>query len=343
MTSKSIFTKRQKAARAKLSLWKVDGFLCENVVDIFYLTGMQLSLGRLLVLPKSTILFVDGRYLSDARKKAHCTVRQLSDEALSRAVKGAKVLGFDTQTSYARVKALKTLKTRLKGLQRPIKALRAVKDVSELRLIRESAQLLWKGFLHAKKCLKVGIEEQEVALEFEFYCRKKGAEGVSFDPIIAFGTHTALPHYHTGSRRLKKGDIVLMDLGVKLKGYASDMTRTFFFGEGKRELKTLMRVVEQSKKAALELCAPGVALCELDAAARQVMKQAGFEKHFLHSLGHGIGLDVHELPNFRDEQGVLEPGMVITIEPGLYLAGKGGVRLEDMVIVTKSGYENLFR
>ncbi|WP_420421560.1 M24 family metallopeptidase [Simkania sp.] len=360
MKSKTIFVRRQKTLKTQLSQWGVDCYLCDNPTDIFYLTGMQLSLGRLLINSRSVTLFVDGRYYETAKTKACCNVKKMAEKEVlnllsSSAWKDVRVVGFDTSTSYIRVekfkKQLQTLRKtrrlktpyRMKGLVRPIQHLRAIKDASELSLIEKSAQLLWKGFLHAKKQLKVGVEEREIALEFEFYCRKLGAEGMSFTPIVAFGAGSALPHYPTGKRKLKKGDIVLMDLGVRLNGYASDMTRTFFFGEGKKELTQLFHVVKEAKQAALDLCRPGVPLSKLDEAARKVMRKARLEKHFLHSLGHGIGLDVHESPNFRTDDTELTAGMVITIEPGLYLPGKGGVRLEDMVVITKTGHRNLFR
>jgi Xaa-Pro aminopeptidase len=360
MKSKPIFVRRQKTLKAHLSKWGVDCYLCDDPTDIFYLTGMQLSQGRLLLHSRSTTLFVDGRYYEEAKTKACCSVKKMGEKEVlsllsSSTWKDVRTVGFDTNTSYIRVdkfkKQLQALRKarrlqtpyRMKGLAKPVQSLRAIKDANELVLIEKSAQLLWTGFLHAKKQLKVGVEEREIALEFEFYCRKLGAEELSFTPIVAFGEGSALPHYHTGTRKLKKNDIVLMDLGVRLNGYASDMTRTFFFGEGTDELKHLFQVVEEAKQAALDLCQPGVSLTKINEAARKVMRKAHLEKHFLHSLGHGIGLEVHESPNFRTDDIKLAPGMVITIEPGLYLPGKGGVRLEDMVVITKTGHRNLFR
>lgn len=350
MNSTNIFVKRQQQLQKSFASWGIDAFVCDHPTDIFYLTGMHLSLGRLLVAPHLVVLFVDGRYEESAKKKATALVKKLNDEAFlkvlsSKKLKDVRCIGFDTQTSFAKVELLKKLikkQCKMKGLFAPILELRSIKDASELKRIKKSAKLLWEGFLHAKKKLKVGVEERQIALEFEFYCKERGAEDLSFTPIIAFGANSALPHHLTGRRTLKKGDIVLMDLGVKVDGYASDMTRTFFFGEGSTTLQKLYKVVEDSKEAALELCRPGVPLTEIDQAARKVMAKAQLEKHFLHSLGHGIGLDVHESPSFRDKKAVLKPGMVITIEPGLYLPGSGGVRLEDMVVITKTCHQNLF-
>jgi Xaa-Pro aminopeptidase len=349
MTSKNIFVKRQQHLQRRLVCLKVDAYLSDHPKDIFYLTGIELSLGRLLIGKNQAVLFVDGRYEEIAKKMGTAVIKKRGDKTLlslllSSSWKEVNVIGFDTQTPYASLNQLKKgLKGfRLKGLERPIEEMRKIKDQKEIELLKKSASLLWEGFLHAKKGLKVGVEEREVALAFEFYCRKQGAEGVSFPPIVAFGPNSALPHHHSGKRRLKEGDVVLMDLGVQLRGYASDMTRTFFFGQGPSYLQHLYKVVAEAKQEALARCRPGTALSELDRAARQVMKKAKMEKNFLHSLGHGIGLDVHELPNFRLEGESLEEGMVITIEPGLYLKGKGGVRLEDMIVITKTGHQNLF-
>lgn len=360
MISESIFVKRQRILQEMLSLWKIDCLLCDHPTDIFYLTGARLSLGRLFVQAKSVVLFVDGRYYEAAKKKTCCSIRKMGEKEMftlfaSPKWKEVRVIGFDMSTPYIGIEKLKKqlrvlrknlkrkLPYRLKGFIHPIQNLRVVKDSFEILLIKKSAALLWKGFLHAKRQLRIGVEEQQIALEFEFYCRRNGADELAFPPIIAFGPSSAFPHYHTGKRRLKKGDIVLMDLGVRLNGYASDMTRSFFFGQGSDILQKLYQVVAESKKAALSICQPGTTLAELDEVARKVMRKAKLEKHFLHSLGHGIGLDVHESPNFRGDKGQLQPGMVITIEPGLYLPGKGGVRLEDMVIITKTKHQNLFK
>jgi len=344
MKLKKLFHDRQKKLQNSLKKWKIDLLISENTLDIFYLTGMELSLGKLLVSKDAATLFVDGRYQQAAKDQAACTVKPLKEAALLQPFNKVKTVGFDEELSFKAAEEWKRLlknKCRLKPLEAPILSLREIKDPHEIMLIKKSADLLWKGFLHAKKKLKVGIKEKEIAFEFETFCRKKGAECLSFTPIIAFGANSALPHHHSGERKLKKDDIVLMDLGVQLNGYCSDMTRTFFFGKKTKLLKELYDVVHEAKEAALALCHPETTFKALDEAARKVMRKAKLEKYFIHRLGHGIGLEVHESPNLRHEERRLEPGMVITIEPGLYLPGKGGVRLEDMVVVTKTGHQNL--
>ena len=341
----------------QLKFWQVDAYVCEDPTNIFYLAGIHLSSGLLLIDRKNVTLFVDGRYTEAAQKTAACTAQKREDASLFAPCywKGIETVGFDVNASYLSVATLKKrLKAaqkrsegfpsiKLKPLDRPILRLREIKDRYELERIKRSAELLWKGFLHAKKKLRVGIKEKEIAWEFELYCRKQGAESLSFPPIVAFGSGSALPHYQTGGKKLSQGDIVLMDLGVCLDDYASDMTRTLFFkGGGSKQLQTLYQVVEEAKEAALALCRPGTPLHKLDQAARKVMLKAGLEELFIHRLGHGVGLDVHEFPDLSLKKATLKEGMVITIEPGLYLPGKGGVRLEDMVIITKTGHQNLF-
>lgn len=326
----------------------VEGFIIEHPTDLAYFTGMRVSRGRLLVGPKTVTLFVDGRYRDVAKKQSPYPVKTLTEQALREALvklKGVKRYGFDTSLSVAAHQTLKKafVKRTLKGVDHPTLVVRAIKDRSELLLLQKSAALLWKGFLYLRKRLRVGVQEDALAREFEFYVKERGAEALSFEPIVAFGDHSALPHHRSGQRKLKRGDIVLLDLGVVLNGYASDMTRVVFFGDVSPRMQEIYAVVRKAHQAALDKCKAGEKVAHLDQAAREIMGKE--EKHFIHALGHGIGLDVHEFPRISKEstKEVLQEGMVITIEPGLYLPGIGGVRYEDMVVITKSGYRNLFK
>ena len=328
----------------------IDGFIIENPTDITYFTGLKLSRGRLLISKRSAVLFVDGRYTAVAKKGSPYPVKNLGKTELSTVLKsweGAKLYGFDTGLSIAAHRAFKSIfakhKKKLKSFDHPTLKVRAVKDSKELIFLKKSAELLWRGFEHIRKRLKVGVSEIEISREFEFYVKKKGAEALSFEPIIAFGENSAYPHYHSSARKLKKGDVVLIDIGVVLNGYASDMTRTIFFGKVSKRIQELFEIVKKAQKAALQICKSGEKVSNLDKAARIVMGEE--EKHFIHALGHGIGLDVHEYPRISSElrKVKLEAGMVITIEPGLYLPGVGGIRYEDMIVITKTGYKNLFK
>ncbi|MDJ0651731.1 MAG: Xaa-Pro peptidase family protein [Simkaniaceae bacterium] len=350
MRSKSYFKKRILKFQKFISSKKLDGFILENPTDLAYFTGLKLSRGRLLISQTSAFLFVDGRYFTKAKKESPYPVKKLGEKELENVLKSwktATVFGFDTALCVAAYKTLKSSfsqnEKKLKGLDQPTFAIRAVKDDKELAYLKESAALLWKGFSYLRKKLRVGISEIELAREFEFYVKKKGAEALSFPPIMAFGENSALPHHHSGSRKLKKNEMVLIDVGVVLNGYASDMTRVIFFGTVSKKIEELFHVVKKAHRAALEQCRPGISIASLDKIARSAMGSK--EKYFVHALGHGIGLDVHEYPRISSDllHRKLEQGMVITIEPGLYLPEVGGIRYEDMIVITKTGCQNLFK
>ncbi|NGX47987.1 MAG: hypothetical protein K1000chlam3_01373, partial [Chlamydiae bacterium] len=213
--------------------------------------------------------------------------------------------------------------------------------------MKKSAKFAYAAYEYIRKKVRPGVTEIELAKQLELYCLKNGAESMSFEPIVAFGKNTALPHHHPGKTKCKENDIILFDLGVMLEAYASDMTRMDFIGKVDPKLRQLHDINKAAQQVALSKCRPGVALKELDLAARRVMKNAGLEEYFIHSLGHGIGLEVHEYPRIKfdgpDRNLKLEAGMAITIEPGLYLSGKGGVRYEDTVVITPKGYVNLYK
>lgn len=327
----------------------VEGFVVENPTDLAYFTGLRLSKGRLLIGPKSATLFVDGRYREAAKKSSPFPVKELSEKKLKEALvklKGVKRYGFDTALTVAAHKQLKKafVKQTLKGVDHPTLVVRAIKDRSELLLIKKSADLLWKGFVFLRRKLRTGVRECDLAREFEFYVKRLGAEALSFEPIVAFGENSALPHHHSSTRKLKQGDVVLLDIGVVLNGYASDMTRIVFFGPVPKQIQEIYKTVRKAHQAALDCCKAGESVALLDKVAREAMGKD--EKHFIHALGHGIGLDVHEFPRVSKESGkevILQEGMVITIEPGIYLPGIGGIRYEDMIVITKDGYRNLFK
>lgn len=341
------YLKRIEKLRKKLHAWKCDTLLIEDPINIYYLTGLDLSAGRILLNEKDAELYVDGRYFESCQKSS-CIPVHLSDEKpLEQALKNAKYLGFDSSlTTYKGYLVLKKIADKQETIQlvhvdAPLKLLRAVKDEEELTLLKSAASLNHAGMQFALSMLNEGISEMEIAMELDIFWKRRGSKAVSFDPIIAFGANSSMPHYRAGPQKLREGDIVLIDIGTELNRYHSDMTRTHFFGEPDPQLKEIHKIVEQAQQKALDLCRPGVTLGELDKAARDHITAHGYGPNFTHSLGHGVGLEIHEYPTVKNtppfDEIPLEKNMVLTIEPGIYVPGLGGVRIEDTVIVNSSG------
>jgi Xaa-Pro aminopeptidase len=320
---------------------RVDGILVENLIDLYYLTGLDLSLGRLVLKKRGSKLFVDGRYWEMCRNKSCIPVEKR--EEFGPWVRGIKKLLYDSQTTTVdQLHKLEELfPKKMVALPGLVKRQRAVKDPEEIVKMEKSARLAWRGFQHIRKLLSVGVKEKDLALEFELFCLKRGAQEMAFEPIIAFGENSAMPHYRAGSRKLQKGDLVLIDVGVVVDHYASDMTEMVEFGTIDPRVKHMKRVVEQAFQAAVAVCRPGVKVKEVDLAARKVMRRAKMEELFVHSLGHGVGLETHEFPLIRyngpDHDEPLKEGMVLAIEPGLYLPKVGGVRHEETIVITAQG------
>ena len=331
---------------------QLDALVIDYLIDLYYLTGKKLSLGRLVVTPQEAILFVDGRYYEACRQLKQIEAILTSGYGKESAFFkwwdsfAGKRVGFDADTtSYAEFEALEALPLEIIPLRGPIKLLRAVKDPSEIEKLKFAAELGSKGFDYVCTLLREGISEREVALELEMFWLKAGGEKLSFAPHIAFGEGSSQPHYHSSSRKLRKGDLVLIDIGVVVDHYHSDMTRVLSFGPPSDEMQKVYAVVYEAAQKAVKLCKPGVKIGDVDRAARQFIEDKGYKDKFPHSLGHGVGLEIHELPRLRasgaDGECLLEKGMVITIEPGIYLPGAFGVRLEDALVITEQGHENI--
>jgi Xaa-Pro aminopeptidase len=257
-------------------------------------------------------------------------------------------IGFDSAfMTYEEYRALEKgfPEVRFEAIASPLKSIRAIKTPDEIAALKRAALLTYEGLLHIKGLLQEGISEEELAFAFEWFCRKKGASGLSFDPIIAFGPNSAYPHHRAGKALLRKGQVVLMDVGAVVDEYHGDLTRVAFFGEADPKVVYFLHVVRRAQQKALEAIRPGVSVGRLDEIVRQEFRLEGVEELFTHSLGHGIGLETHEYPRIRfdgeDAGLLLTPGMVFTLEAGLYQASVGGVRYEEMIVVTEDGYENL--
>jgi len=329
------------------SLVGVDGCLIEEPADLYYLTGLSLSVGKLFAAPSGACLFVDGRYYGKAKQEAPCPVALI--ESFKESLRKAKRIAFDSAfVTYNGFSALKSSFPHVEWVpvSSPVKNLRLCKDPGEIAALKKAARLTWEGYQRIVQILKEGITEAEAALEFEIFCRKKGASGFSFETIIAFGENSAYPHYRAGNARLHKNQIVLIDAGAVIDKYHGDMTRVFFFGEPDPRLSRFFHLVRRAQQKAVAHVRPGVKLGELDQIVREEFRKENVEELYTHSLGHGIGLETHEYPRIKadgeDKDLILKPGMVFTIEPGLYQPGLGGARYEDTVLVTEIGCENFY-
>lgn len=331
----------------------VDAFLVEDPKDLFYFTGQNFSMGRLWVGREEAALFVDARYIESAQRYSFIQPSILlsaerEKEFLQRLA--PHTIAFDgALLSFNRAEALKKMALDIGSTciskEGYTSSVRMVKTDEEIKKIRASASLLKKVYKELLCKIKTGMTEKDVAMCFEILLRQMGAEAAAFEPIVAFGANSAMPHHRAGDARLKTGQIILLDLGLIYGGYHSDMTRLLFHGRPDAKMLHLCAVVKRAHSAAVALCQPGQTVAALDIAARDQMRQEDMEPYFTHSLGHGIGLDTHERPRVRfdsiDKDLILQPGMVITIEPGLYLPGIGGVRWEDMILITDKGHVNL--
>lgn len=351
MTLHPSFEKRQKSIRQILSLNQLEAILFANLETIRYLCGFTGSDGALLVTQKETFFMTDSRYWTQAdeevkesriipyKKKLDGMSTLISDLKLKKV--GLDGPSFPLSTYQSLVKKLDT-GVELICLEEELKNLRASKDPQELSLIRAAIDLSTKSFLHIKGRMREGVIERDLALEMEFFLKSNGAEGTGFDIIVASGKRSALPHGRASEKRIENGDFILVDFGLKAQGYHSDQTRTLFCGKPTPEQLKVYQIVKEAHDRAIEGIRPGIPICEIDKIARDHIQQEGYGDYFGHGLGHGIGLAVHEDPVVNGEnKTLLQEGMVFTIEPGIYIPGWGGVRIEDMILVTPRGAEVL--
>ena len=349
------FSLRKKRTGAAAKAAGVDGMLITHLPDVRYLCGFTGSNAVLVLMGGRATLFTDGRYTIQARAEATGTKVVITKKAAVIAAcewmesAGVKRCGFDS--AHMTVASLETMRKAVSAKVRrgmfvavgPIVAgLREVKDADEINLVRTAALVgcdLFDGML---TYLEAGLTETEVAATLEYAARLAGAEGMSFDTIVASGERSALPHGRATRAKLPKQGFVTLDFGVILDGYCSDMTRTVHLGKASRDERDVYDSVLEAQEAAVAAVAPGVTAGEVDEAARSVLRRVKLDNYFSHSTGHGVGLEIHEGPRLAAKQTqVLQQGMVITIEPGVYMPGRFGLRIEDMVLVTANGGEVL--
>jgi len=333
----------------------VDAAIIFDKYNKRYFTGLNTDdAGTLIICREKAYFIIDSRYIEIAQKTLSNDIKmilqkdlfnQINEIFLQNDIKTycveehtLSVFTFNKLcSSITSSKAVSEI-----DLSNEIQKLRCIKSEFELNQIKKAQEITEKGFEFILSEIKEGKTEKELALELEFYLRSNGANNVSFDIIFLSGKSTSMPHGVPSNNKVKKGDFITMDFGVEYNGYMSDMTRTVAFGSVSDEMKRVYNTVLSAQNAAFELMQEGIECNKIDAAARNIISDAGFGDYFGHALGHSLGLQIHESPNFSPKcPQKLKEGMVLTVEPGIYIPEKFGVRIEDMVYITKNGFENL--
>ncbi|GAW28455.1 Xaa-Pro peptidase family protein [Carboxydocella sp. ULO1] len=333
--------------RQYLQQEKLEGYLVNRPENRRYLSGFTGSNGWLLITEKDTLLLTDFRYLEQAAAQAEgWQVIDLGNQPMEKLVQTIRETGISNvgfEADFLPYKQGQTLQEKLKPLELVareglVERLRWLKDEQELALIEKAVHIADQAFERLLPVIKPGISELELALELEFILRRLGSEGLAFPSIVASGPRSSLPHATPSQRQLQAGDFLKLDFGAVWQGYHSDMTRTVVLGKATAEQKKVYETVLAAQLQALAVIRPGLTGREVDKVARDLISAAGYGRNFGHGLGHSLGLVIHEEPRLSPQGDVtLAPGMVLTVEPGIYLPGWGGVRIEDVVVVTPEG------
>ncbi len=345
---------RLKKLFSQFSKTGIDALFVSSWPNVSYLSGFKGTESWILVSPKGLYFITDSRYREQAESEAKGFEVILRDkksvtEIVADLCKKLHVrhLGFEapilTYSFYVAL-AKRVGEGNLKATTGLVELLRETKDPDEIRLIRKSADIAVKGFHYVKRTARPGMKERDVQGKLEYYTKSLGSEKPAFDIIIGTGARSSMPHCQTNETRIKNNNVLLVDMGVVYDSYHSDLTRPIFLGKMLPLHKKIFDIVWEAQRAGIRKAAPGVTCGEVDAACRTVIQKQGYGDFFGHGTGHGVGLEIHEAPNVSGRsQTVLKPGMVITVEPGIYLPGKFGVRIEDMVLVTAKGNQVLTR
>ncbi|MEK7528799.1 MAG: aminopeptidase P family protein [Patescibacteria group bacterium] len=331
---------------------KLDALYITNAASIQYFSNFTGSNGALFVTRSEKFLLTDFRYFLVARRVLPRDIKILDigngmEKQWKSLIKKHRVRRMGLEFSSTTLSAHERLKSWSAGIaftdiNTPIAEARISKDAVELRYIRRAQDITDEIFSILKKKLKTGMSELDIAWMIESLAHELGADDISFTPIIGINEHAASPHHQNTDRKLKKGDSILIDMGVRYRGYCSDMTRMLFTKTPTKKQAHIYSIVRDAQESAARMIKAGVHGRDVDAHARDIIAKAGYGERFGHSLGHGVGLEVHELPNLATPYtGILPERSVVTVEPGIYLDGDFGVRLEDMAIVTKTGHINI--
>ncbi|MFH1888887.1 MAG: aminopeptidase P family protein [Candidatus Omnitrophota bacterium] len=338
---------------AGLSKNGIDGLIVNSAANIAYLTNYTSRDSYLLISRKSNIYFTDSRYIEEARKglRGVASVKKISGCAFKIIARtcsgfGLKRIGFEENylacTEHRNMRRELNKKAELVPACGMVEKFREIKGAEEVEKIREAVRITTEAFRFIERFISCGRKEAEIAGELERFIRYNGAHSSAFDIIVASGPNSSLPHHLTSQRKLRENEHVLIDMGVEYKGYKSDLTRVFFLGKINPAVAKIYEIVGTASRNAINQIKPAVNKKKVDKAARQYITRKGYGGFFDHSLGHGIGLEVHEEPRISSgSEGDLMPGMVFTVEPAIYLPGRFGIRIEDMVLVTGKGNEVL--
>lgn len=337
---------------SKLFDKKIDAYVVLGDSNRFYFSQFECSFGAAIITKTAKILIVDSRYELAAKEQVKdfeievTTYSELFERIKNNLIKlGVQTVGYESSMSISDFNALKgVLKDfKLKSATELLQAQRAVKTAREIELIAHSQQIAERALQKVVSKLKVGMTEREVMASINYEMILGGADKYSFETIVAFGANSAMPHHEPDDTKLEKNDIVLVDMGAKTSGYCSDMTRTFCFGdEPKAPLAEIYDIVKEAQEYALKYIRPGMTGHEADSLAREIITANGYGREFSHSLGHGVGVDIHEFPRLGlGSNDILEENMIVTVEPGIYIEGVGGIRIEDFVVIQKDGVLNL--
>lgn len=347
------FSTRLAKTAQILKTEKLDALLLSFKPNISYLCGFDSPDSYLIVSPDKTTLITDSRYTDDFKRKAHPLIKIVGLKlsifhAIVEVIKkqALKKVGFESRhLAFAECEILHKLAGKnidFIPLKTTIEPLREIKEIEEVDLIKKGIEIAEKTYNFVQKILKPGIKEIEVAAEIERYIRLQGALKTAFDTIVASGPNASFPHAVISDRVIKASEPVIIDLGIEYQGYKCDLTRTFFLGKINPVVRKAFQTVCLAQKYAIDKIRHGARIKDIDLAARNYIKQKGFAKFFIHSLGHGVGLQVHESPSInKKNNSLLQAGMVLTVEPGIYIAGQFGIRVEDMVLVKHNGSEVL--
>ena len=344
---------RRRRLLRELTRQERSALLVCDPVNVRYLTGFTGEDSFLLLAGKQAVMVSDARFMTQLERECpdvELHIRRTGTtlaEAVAQVARSLRLRQLAVEADWLSVSQFQALEKHLEQVELVpvsgmVEQLRVIKDAEEVALIRQAVHVAQRAFQATVATLRGDASERQVAAELEYTIRRLGGQGCSFPPIVAVGANAALPHAPVGETRIGQASVLLIDWGARWRGYASDLTRTLATGRVLKRFARAYQAVLEAQQAAIQAIAPGVACTQVDRAARRVLEKYGLGRYFTHSLGHGIGLKVHELPRLAPKQQTpLAPGMVVTVEPGVYLPGRFGIRIEDDVLVTPEGREVL--